>query len=179
MKFYFIAINFVNELFSICSVQVKSAKIRKRPATDRDDNTQRKKPKHQSNQGHSLKEKKKKFVKNNSHVGKKKTPLPKKKSFDNSRNKATTMKKSKGGDSHPEGMRNNLIQDRQSNQQVDSHVISIHCLVDKEKPNIWQMKKKERKTYRKQHDVHYNLIHSIKQHYESLRRFVYIQFMDW
>jgi hypothetical protein len=38
------------------------------------------------------------------------------------------------------------------------------------------MKKKERKDYRKKHDVHYNLIHSIKQHYESLRRFVALAF---
>ncbi|KAL9950331.1 hypothetical protein ACROYT_G042818 [Oculina patagonica] len=40
-----------------------------------------------------------------------------------------------------------------------------------DKPNIWQMKKKERKDFRrKQDDNNYDLVHSLKQLYESIRR---------
>lgn len=91
----------------MCSGQVKSAKgARKRPATDNDDDTQTKKTKLHSNQGRSIKNKKNKFIRKDSHAAKKKTPLPKKKSFDDSRNTAGVVKKSPS-----EGMKNSLIQD--------------------------------------------------------------------
>ena len=41
-----------------------------------------------------------------------------------------------------------------------------------DKPNIWQMKKKERKDFRRKQDENYDLIHSLKQLYETIRRFV-------
>lgn len=51
----------------------------------------------------------------------------------------------------------------------------IHSLLyadSNDKPNIWQMKKKERKDFRRKQDDNYNLVHSLKQLYESIRRFV-------
>lgn len=39
-----------------------------------------------------------------------------------------------------------------------------------EKPNIWQMKKKERKDFRRQQDENYDLVHSLKKLYETIRR---------
>ena len=41
-----------------------------------------------------------------------------------------------------------------------------------EKPNIWQMKKKERKQFRRQQDENYALLHDLNKIYETLRRFV-------
>ncbi|XP_068725822.1 pumilio homolog 3-like [Montipora capricornis] len=38
------------------------------------------------------------------------------------------------------------------------------------KPNIWQMKKKERKTFRRKQNETFDLIHSLKQIYETIRR---------
>ena len=40
------------------------------------------------------------------------------------------------------------------------------------KPNIWQMKKKERKTFRRKQNETFDLIHSLKQIYETIRRLV-------
>ncbi|CAH3116778.1 unnamed protein product [Pocillopora meandrina] len=39
-----------------------------------------------------------------------------------------------------------------------------------EKPNIWQMKKKERKDFRRQQDESYDLVHGLKKLYETIRR---------
>ncbi|XP_066015390.1 pumilio homolog 3 isoform X2 [Pocillopora verrucosa] len=39
-----------------------------------------------------------------------------------------------------------------------------------EKPNIWQMKKKERKDFRRQQDENYDLVHDLKKLYETIRR---------
>ncbi|KAK2550064.1 Pumilio-like protein 3 [Acropora cervicornis] len=39
-----------------------------------------------------------------------------------------------------------------------------------EKPNIWQMKKKERKQFRRQQDQNYALLHDLNKIYETLRR---------
>ncbi|XP_067027908.1 pumilio homolog 3-like [Acropora muricata] len=39
-----------------------------------------------------------------------------------------------------------------------------------EKPNIWQMKKKERKQFRRQQDENYALLHDLNKIYETLRR---------
>lgn len=47
------------------------------------------------------------------------------------------------------------------------------CSADSaEKSNIWQMKKKERKQFRRQQDENYALVHDINKIYETLRRFV-------
>ena len=37
-----------------------------------------------------------------------------------------------------------------------------------EKPNIWQMKKKERKDFRRQQDENYDLVHDLKKLYETI-----------
>lgn len=39
-----------------------------------------------------------------------------------------------------------------------------------DKPNIWQMKKKERKDFRRKQDENYDLVHNLKQLYETIRR---------
>ena len=41
-----------------------------------------------------------------------------------------------------------------------------------DKPNVWQMKKKERKDFRRKQNENYDLVHSLKQIYETIRRFV-------
>ena len=41
-----------------------------------------------------------------------------------------------------------------------------------DKLNIWRMKKKERKDFRRKQDENYDLVHNLKQLYETIRRFV-------
>ena len=55
------------------------------------------------------------------------------------------------------------------------HVLSlvlIFVLDSDDKPNIWRMKKKERKDFRRQQEENYDLVHNLKQLYETIRRFV-------
>ena len=60
---------------------------------------------------------------------------------------------------------------------VPNSVSTVHVLPpadSDDKPNIWQMKKKERKDFRRKQDgENYDLVHSLKQLYETIRRFVY------
>ena len=50
-------------------------------------------------------------------------------------------------------------------------ILLLHLESD-DKPNIWQMKKKERKDFRRKQDENYDLVHNLKQLYETIRRFV-------
>ncbi|EDO42548.1 predicted protein [Nematostella vectensis] len=93
---------------------------------------------------------KKVFHKKDSKERSKRTPFPKQKKFGNKSNskdvKFSTPKASSNKDTKP--------------SEGDTE----------DKQDIWKMKKKERKEYRKKHDESYDLIHSLKQHYETLRR---------
>jgi len=51
-------------------------------------------------------------------------------------------------------------------------LVLIFVLDSDDKPNIWRMKKKERKDFRRQQDENYDLVHNLKQLYETIRRFV-------
>ncbi|KAJ7388907.1 hypothetical protein OS493_035054 [Desmophyllum pertusum] len=57
---------------------------------------------------------------------------------------------------------------------VPNSVSTVHVLPpadSDDKPNIWQMKKKERKDFRRKQDgENYDLVHSLKQLYETIRR---------
>ena len=48
----------------------------------------------------------------------------------------------------------------------------LNLVESDEKPNIWQMKKKERKDFRRQQDENYDLVHDLKKLYETIRRCV-------
>lgn len=48
-----------------------------------------------------------------------------------------------------------------------------------DKPNIWRMKKKERKDFRRKQDENYDLVHNLKQLYETIRRFVNLSIWDF
>ena len=46
----------------------------------------------------------------------------------------------------------------------------LNLVESDEKLNIWQMKKKERKDFRRQQDENYDLVHGLKKLYETIRR---------
>ena len=54
----------------------------------------------------------------------------------------------------------------------DSAWFLLLYLESDDKPNIWRMKKKERKDFRRKQDENYDLVHNLKQLYETIRRFV-------
>ena len=54
--------------------------------------------------------------------------------------------------------------------KLQTWVSPLNLVESDEKPNIWQMKKKERKDFRRQQDENYDLVHGLKKLYETIRR---------